>query len=536
MGVIALPNLQPQGSAPSLDWELRSIGARFQSPLSGISRTLERPGSSWAVTLRYENLSRDKRARMQAFLSSCRGYAQRFYVPDFSRPTLRGSFAAPELLTNNFFASGTTGWTAGGGAAVLSAADGMLRVTRADSALNYQARQSGIPVTPYTPYIARAVMLAGKGPSGLTLQLTDGTVTTTSAAAAGYKTASAVPGASTVDVVAFESTSSGWIPGDYFELGYSSLSRGALVDNGANLLLRSDEFNNATWTKFGTTVTADYWGSPTAPDGTISADALVEDTSTGQHYALQAVTRVNAVADWSFAVALHGGDVGGLRNRAQLRVIDGSTSGFLATFDLLAGTISTAAASAGSAANARAFIAPLGNGWFYCCIVGRLPASDTTVRCAIDMIQNPATDSYTGSSSRNLGVWRATLAQSSMPTRLRQTTAAAATAANQTGTALQLKGLPASTSGLLLVGDPLEVITSVGSEFKRVTAALNSDAGGRGYLQFEPALRNSPADNAAVIVQRPMCRMMLDSNSVRWTERAAGFCDLEFTAVEDVAA
>jgi hypothetical protein len=36
-----------------------------------------------------------------------------------------------------------------------------------------------------------------------------------------------------------------------------------------------------------------------------------------------------------------------------------------------------------------------------------------------------------------------------------------------------------------------------------------------------------------VIVCNPLCRMMLDSNVVNWSEHDGGFCDVEFTAVED---
>jgi len=51
-----------------------------------------------------------------------------------------------------------------------------------------------------------------------------------------------------------------------------------------NLLLRSEEFDNASWTKSGSTVSAN---AIIAPDGTLTADKLVEDTANSQHRTFQ---------------------------------------------------------------------------------------------------------------------------------------------------------------------------------------------------------------------------------------------------------
>ena len=60
-------------------------------------------------------------------------------------------------------------------------------------------------------------------------------------------------------------------------------NEGYLYESGAtNLLVRSQEFDNASWGKIGATITAN---AITAPDGTLTADKLVEDTSTGGHIA-----------------------------------------------------------------------------------------------------------------------------------------------------------------------------------------------------------------------------------------------------------
>lgn len=84
--------------------------------------------------------------------------------------------------------------------------------------------------------------------------------------------------------------------------------------------------------------------------------------------------------------------------------------------------------------------------------------------------------------------------------------------ASQTGTGLIVDALPASTDGLLLPGDQVQIC----NELKIVTAPLNSDSGGNGYLQFAPALRSPPDDNVAVVVHNPMGKFMLAEQDNGW--------------------
>lgn len=80
--------------------------------------------------------------------------------------------------------------------------------------------------------------------------------------------------------------------------------------------------------------------------------------------------------------------------------------------------------------------------------------------------------------------------------------------ASQTGSALNVKNLPTSTNGLLVRGDVVSIYTTQW-ELKRLTAALNSDSGGLGYLQFESALRATPADSAPIAVFEPRAKFVL---------------------------
>jgi hypothetical protein len=527
VAVVALPNIVPQGPGAAITWELRSNTARFPS-LAGYTRTLERGGAHFAATLRYENLNESSAARMRAFLTAMRGQAQRCYLRDFGY-TKRGSFPAPELLTNPYFASGTTGWSGSAGSA-LTAADGILRVTQTGNMTNPQARQSAIAVTQYAPYVARGLIVHGRGalPTSYRAGIADVTIAGESDNGIGMRYGVLVPSTTTIDFYVYHNIISGGTAGDFFEVGFASAARCALVENGLNSLLRSDEFDNASWTKTRSSISAN---SLAAPDGTVTADTLIEDTSTNTHFVTQAVTVSSAAADYCFGVAVKASG----RNWIQL-VLNETTGGgnLFGYFNSSNGAIGTL--SAGSNwANVRAFAVPLGDNWWAFYLVGRKTNAATTINAQIYLASADNVNSYTGTSS-GLFVWRATMAQSSVPTRLIQTTSAATSGTSQTGSALYLKGLPASTNGLLLADDLAEIITPSGSQFVRALNSLNSDAAGLGSFQFEPPLRESPADNAGVVIGTPLMRAMLDERTVRWTQRHAGFVDLEFTAVEDMTA
>jgi hypothetical protein len=163
-------------------------------------------------------------------------------------------------------------------------------------------------------------------------------------------------------------------------------------------------------------------------------------------------------------------------------------------------------------ANVRTAIVALGNGWYYVALTGRKTNAATTLRARIYLASAAGTTSYSGDGASSIYVWRAALAQSAVAMRLRQTTTTAAAASTQSGSALHLKGLPASTSGLLLAGDWFEI----DGQLKMAIAPLNSDAAGLGYLQFSPPLRRSVSDNTPVIVCRPMGRFMFAGDAPGW--------------------
>lgn len=84
--------------------------------------------------------------------------------------------------------------------------------------------------------------------------------------------------------------------------------------------------------------------------------------------------------------------------------------------------------------------------------------------------------------------------------------------ASQTGNSLVTDGWTPSQTGILKAGDYFEV----NDELKMVTADANSDGGGNATISFEPPLRASPANNAAITVTNPTAIMMLANDSIEW--------------------
>lgn len=415
---------------------------------------------------------------------------------------LRGSGFGSELLSNNTFANGTTGW--GGSNSVRSVQDREMRLQPVALGSQWQLSQP-VALTQYAPYVLRSFIKDGPSTSALSIGralFTESGVSVTdySASRGMGALAAVVSSASSIDQFPIVvNTTSGYTSSEFISIPYTSLSRCAQIDNGPNLLLRSDEIDNVAWTKTGATVPSVV----VAPDGTATADFLREDSSTGQHFAIQNVTVPSSAADYAFSVAVRSNG----RDFVRFAVTEGTGSTVISQYFNLSGAVGSTGTTGSNWSNRRAFISDLGNGWYKCTLVGRKTNAATSLAATVIIASADGTDSYTGNSTGGVAVWRATLAQSSVPTRLIQTTTTASTGTSQTGNALYVKGLPASTNGLLLPGDWFEI----NGELKQCTAALNSDAAQLGYLQFEPALVRSPSNDDPINITDPMGKFLVSN-------------------------
>ena len=517
--------IPPDIPVAEIEWRILDNTAVSSSPLNGVTTTFTRPGTRWGARLSFRNLKDRDRARLLAIIAAVRGRSGRVYFTSAADPARTGGYSFPELFTNADFASGVTGWSQS--AAALSVSDRVMRITATSIAAPCIYQNPA--VTQYAPLIVRG-FAGARSRNGTFIGTSADGISNYATDAQGMVAQSWVPlsafAGNTFPIVHNASGNAGLV-GDWLDTPFVSLSRCALVDNGPNALLYSDQIDNAAWTKANVTITAN---GATAPDGTTTADAIVENSATSQHYVQQSVARASAAEDiCAYGYFKRGA---GARN-IRLIAGDSSLSNYgQAYFDLGAGTVSAGSIN-GSATNPRAFIRAAGDGWYFCSVVVRLPTSTGLTNYAD--LTDGTTTGYTGDGTSSVYAWRLGAARSGVPTRGALTTATAlASGATQTGSGLYLKGLPASTQNIRAAGDMVEIILPTYSQLVRLTAALDSDAAGLGYLQFENPVRTSPADNAAVIFNQPMMRGIL-SEGPMWPTRPGLFSDFDLDLIEDIA-
>lgn len=515
----------PSLRVSSAEWSLIGNAGESRSPLNGVGQTIDRSGDRWKVTLNVENASDRatvaERSIAEAFLASIRNKNNRVWVtPPGYAP--RGSFPATELFTNADFSNGVTGWTTT--LASLTVHDRVGRLTVSAPGSSPQFYQSGIPVTQYAPHALRSMILAGRG---LDSVIVGPAITDAVGQDSSYQT---TRGLVTVPRVMLSATSqsfpvvvattNGYEPGHYVSVPFTSLARCALVDNGGNYMLQSDAAQT-TWSASNLTVSAN---AHTAPDGTSTADGLIEDSSTSFHYLQQSYTRVSVAEDW--CVYADAATIASSRNVA-LDLADGAGNSATSVFDLTAGTAGTPSVT-GSVTNARAFIVNMGNGYYRCYLIARLPAT-TTTRMQV-LMASGSTLNYAGNGSGRVAVRRMGAHRTGVPSRPTATTAAVVGPASQTGSGLYLKGLPVSTAGLARAGDWCQI----GNQLFKITSAFDSDAAGLGFLQVSPNIRTPFADNEPVIFNQPMAKMRLATEEMSWSLHPGGFGTFQLTFEESL--
>ena len=497
-----------------------SNAAAARSIFTGATRTTSRAGGRLRFGISTSNAGDreeySNKAALQAIIGRLDGQTHRllFTDPGYVR---RGSFPASELLLNNTFASGTTSWGVNGSNAVLSVSDRVMRVTRSSSSANPQMSQQ-LGVTQFVPYVFRSMQAVGRGSPTLFGFSENGTVLDQSSGP-GMVTAVSVAQGVTLRNGVYDSASTG-NAGDYFECPYTSLSRCALVDGGVNLLVRSEEFDNASWTKVNATVGAN---ATAGPDGATTADSLIDDATSGSHSFRQSITVTSASQDIQVTFVVKAGS----RNFASvdMTTTTGSASAFI---DLTTGAISTITSSV-AFTGPRAFARALGNGWWRFTVIALKTSLETTLTARVHSANVGTTVGYSGSANAAIFVARGNCSVSGVAARTKvTTTTAASTSESQVGNALHLKGLPASTADLLLPGDRVQI----GTQLNIVTAPLDSDASGLGYLEFAFRLRASPADNAPVIIHQPFGRFIQTGNETGWDQQPGGVSNYEMQIEE----
>ena len=207
--------------------------------------------------------------------------------------------------------------------------------------------------------------------------------------------------------------------------------KGLLIEESRiNVILRSSEFDNASWSKTQTTVSAD---STTSPDGTANADTIIESTAVADNFFIaQSVTKAASATTYTYSVMAK-------QNGRNIRLYaDGNSNSNKALVDinLSTGELIGAASVAGTFTAASASVASLGNGW-YRCILTYTSDTATTMRMRLFLLDGTSSI-YTGDGTSGVYLYGAQLEAGAFPTSYIPTTTAAVTrnadVATMTGT------------------------------------------------------------------------------------------------------
>lgn len=527
-----------------------------KSPFGGVTRTAALLGDRVGASVQTApaggqvTASQLDRAQLKAFIGQMQGRQNRVMLWDHTY-VARGSFPDDEIHANNDFSSGLTGWgdQANVDAVVL---DGVYRIIRTinDGTTNGTlAATQAHTLTQFVPYLHRAFVVLDGGLTSSQLYrgaAADGIINVVYANTfpgglatnSGMRSALQIPGVTGSYSVSVFGTTNTDMPGDFQSVIWMSLARCILADCSPNLLLQSDDMTT-TWTNSNST---DAANATVAPDGTNTADSIIEDATAGVIHALAQTATVNAAAgDMCFAIDLKAGT----RSWARLVMIE-STGGTAATvfFNLATGAQGSSPATGANWANLRAYSTALGNGWWRYHIIARKTSAGTTLTTRVDLATADNTAIYNGDGASLIYAWRAGLSPGGSGPSLanvgagvpfipcKTTTVLNSAGTSPTGNQMRVKGLPVSTSGLLLPGDWVEVQTSRGSELKLITSSLNSDGGGCGLLNFSPRLRGTVTDGAPISVNRPMGRFVYTGASSEWSNDPGIFSAATFDLEE----
>jgi hypothetical protein len=162
-----------------------------------------------------------------------------------------------------------------------------------------------------------------------------------------------------------------------------------------NLLEYSQEFDNADWIKQRTSVTAN---NTTAPDGTTTADTLVENTDTASHNIYDSFSHISGKVYTHSIFAKANG-------RTKLFLAPQASSTIASVgYDL---TAVTSTLNSGTVISHN--ITDVGNGWYRCSVT--FTATGNGGYFQLNILDATGTSSYTGDGSSGLHLWGAQLEQ-----------------------------------------------------------------------------------------------------------------------------
>jgi hypothetical protein len=178
---------------------------------------------------------------------------------------------------------------------------------------------------------------------------------------------------------------------------------GLLVEESrTNLMNYSEDLSNAYWTKAQATVISN---ATTAPDGTTTADEVVEDSSNNSHSVNSAVTISSGT---TYTVTVYA--KANTRSVVWIGGMGSIGAGKLAQFDLSNGTD----VSVGTGFTTS--IESVGNGWYRCRMTYAASAATSPGFGILDQVVTTTTISYTGNGTSGAYFWGVQVEQASTAT------------------------------------------------------------------------------------------------------------------------
>jgi hypothetical protein len=254
-------------------------------------------------------------------------------------------------------------------------------------------------------------------------------------------------------------TTSAAVYGPRFDYNPVTLAaRGLLVEEQrSNLLTYSEQFDNAAWTKNFLSVTAN---SLSAPDGTVTADKLVDTAANDLH---RVISSSFSSGTYTISVYAKAGE------RTKIEIV---TQPVDAKFDLSNGTVIS---------GTGASIVSVGNGWYRCVLTFTQSISSSVGYGLLDASGNRT---YTGDGTSGAYLWGAQLEAGSFATSYIPTVAASVTRSADVASVNTLSPWFNATEGTLFAeydtsiasGGPYQAELNDGTANNRITLYVSAGA------------------------------------------------------------
>jgi hypothetical protein len=171
--------------------------------------------------------------------------------------------------------------------------------------------------------------------------------------------------------------------------------KGLLIEQqSTNLLTYSEQFNDASWVKLNTTISAN---SIISPDGTTNADTMVETIASGFHRVSQ-----------SFTPSVTGSFTSSIFAKQGARIWLAIQNNFGANNTTQLYNLSTGALGSISGTGGTATITNVGNGWYRCTLT-TVTSTLGAGACNIYVSSGDNLNTYTGDGTSGLYIWGAQL-------------------------------------------------------------------------------------------------------------------------------